>query len=141
MKKHLAIPDLMTIDSRRESGESAPPMRQDFKLLGVMGIQHPNADPASGDAQEAQSQWPGDGVLMPPNVLGVPDLMTIDSRRQAGEAVPPMRQNFMVRGLMGMQSPNSNPSEATQPGLNKWTSGNLILSIGGLMLVSAPAEV
>jgi hypothetical protein len=39
MNEHLAIEDLMTIDSRRQDGSSvAPPMRRDFALKGPMTL-------------------------------------------------------------------------------------------------------
>ncbi len=39
MNEHLAIEDLMTIDSRRQDGSLvAPPMRRDFALKGPMPL-------------------------------------------------------------------------------------------------------
>ena len=46
MNEHLAIEDLMTIDSRRQDGSLvAPPMRRDFALKGPMTLNQAETPP------------------------------------------------------------------------------------------------
>lgn len=50
MNEFLAMPELMTIDTRREDGDPvAPPMRRDFPLPGPMLLPEPVIEPPSDD--------------------------------------------------------------------------------------------